>query len=98
MRARTGAAPCISRHVRKDEAALGTKAQHLWPCAERREQGRPWPAAAGRGTDRRLGARTPGQGWYGAGRGAAGTRGSDSLGGGAQGRAKKSERDRVSVV
>src|SRR5215204_1595301 len=38
--------PSICGHVRKDEAPLGTKAQHLWPCAERREQGRPWPAAA----------------------------------------------------
>src|SRR5918994_7484293 len=31
--------PRICGFVRKDEALLGTKAQHLWPCAERREQG-----------------------------------------------------------
>jgi hypothetical protein len=36
----------VSGHVRKDEAALGTKAAHLWPCAERRRPiGRESPAS-----------------------------------------------------
>jgi hypothetical protein len=52
----------VSGHVRKDEAALGTKAAHLWPCAERREQRTPGVGRGARGHGQRGMARTEGQG------------------------------------